>query len=307
MIPISLLGAIILLIIGLIIYKITGTPVFAGAMMACSADRMTDARRGDFYEYQCYQYLTFYKGAIVSVDTSGYAHPGRATATDRVVGVADEYVDNSAGASGAKSVRVKQGIFKFDDIADNAALTIADIGNAVYIYDDCAVAKTVSTRPIAGYLRDVDSDGVWVELKNCHGPSGNLLAANNLSEVTALTARGNLGANLVALTLNIADLTTGHTYYVASPVAGHITKLQAILNAALGTANATLTGYIATTPITTGAFTLLYSGSAAGDYFALTPSGANTVAVGSKINFVVTGSQALQVGCTVTILIATDV
>jgi len=305
--------AVILLLFGavLLIRKVTGGTIFPFAMMALAEDYNNPEVEGRIFLYPVLTGVLIYEGAIVVLDSSGYAKPG-VTGTGLIaVGRSEEQIDNTNGQSGDLYVKVKRGVFRYANSLAADLITIAQVGDACYIVDDFTVAKTsgTNTRSVAGEIANVDADGVWLEIPSARvSINGDLVSTNNLSDInSATTARSNIGANLVALTLNIADLTTGHTYYVASPVAGHITKLQAILNAALGTANATLTGNIGTTPITTGAFTLLYSGSAAGDYFALTPSGANTVAVGSKINFVVTGSQALQVGCTVTILITTDV
>jgi hypothetical protein len=42
---------------------------------------------------------------------------------------------------------------------------LADVGKQCYLVDDQTVAKTdgTNTRSPAGFVRDVDADGVWVE------------------------------------------------------------------------------------------------------------------------------------------------
>ncbi|MCY1460857.1 hypothetical protein D9M71_784510 [compost metagenome] len=57
-------------------------------------------------------------------------------------------------------------MFAFANSAAGDEITRADIGATAYIVDDQTVAKTdgTSTRSVAGTIRDVDSDGVWVEI-----------------------------------------------------------------------------------------------------------------------------------------------
>ncbi|MGD0591049.1 MAG: hypothetical protein ABSA44_09660 [Bacteroidota bacterium] len=307
-----LLGMLVLFGGALLIKKVTGGTVFPFAMTVLNSDRLTDRREGNTFVYGQEANHIIYKGAIVCLNVAGYAVEGSALSTLIGAGIADEQSDSTGIAQGVKKIRVKEGMAYLDNWASDL-VTVAEIGDTCYVYDDHTVAKTATggggaTRPIAGYVRDLDGNGVWVEFKNTHSSDGDVVAANNLSDVTALTARSNLGANLVALTLDVALLNGSAVYHIASPVAGHITKLQACLKAALTTGSPTLTGKIATVAITTGAFTLTFAGSAAGTIFALTPTGANTVAVGSDINFGVTAnSQDAVTGCTVTILITTDV
>lgn len=107
-----------------------------------------------------------YAGALVMKNASGYATKG-ATATGQVaVGRANESVDNSSGAAGAKFVTVEAGEFKFKNSASADLITIADVGVDCYIVDDETVAKThaTNTRSIAGKVTGVDADGVWVRI-----------------------------------------------------------------------------------------------------------------------------------------------
>ena len=79
---------------------------------------------------------------------------------------ADGLADNSAGAAGDIKVKTKRGTFKFANSASTDQITLADVGASAYIVDDQTVAKTngTSTRSIAGTIRDVESDGVWIEI-----------------------------------------------------------------------------------------------------------------------------------------------
>ena len=106
-----------------------------------------------------------YAGALVALDASGNITPGATATTLKGAGRAEERVDNSAGAAGAKSINFKKGVFCFANSAAGDAITRADIGNDCYIVDDQTVAKThgTNTRSVAGKVADVDARGVWVK------------------------------------------------------------------------------------------------------------------------------------------------
>ena len=108
---------------------------------------------------------TIYAGGLV-VLSGGYAQPATTATGLTCVGRAEEYVDNSDGADGVVNVRVRKGIFRYENSADADELTQADIGKDCYIVDDATVAKTDGggTRSVAGKVFDVDDDGVWVEI-----------------------------------------------------------------------------------------------------------------------------------------------
>jgi hypothetical protein len=106
-----------------------------------------------------------YGGALVMRNSSGYIVKG-ATATGLVgVGVAQERVDNSGGNAGDKRIKVRSdGAFRFGNSTSGDLIAIADIGKPCYAVDDQTVAKTdgTGTRSIAGFVKDVDAQGVWV-------------------------------------------------------------------------------------------------------------------------------------------------
>ncbi len=104
-------------------------------------------------------------GALVALN-AGFAAPG-ATATGRIaVGVAQETVDNTGGADGAKRVRVFAGVFQFKNSSAGDLIAQADVGTDCFIVDDETVAKTNggATRSRAGRVIAVDAAGVWVQL-----------------------------------------------------------------------------------------------------------------------------------------------
>ena len=106
-----------------------------------------------------------YEGGIAAVNSSGYVTKGAASTTLRAVGVFEATVDNSGGSAGDLVAEVKRGTFKFANSASTDQITLAQYGLACYIVDDQTVAKTdgSGTRSVAGIIRGVDTDGVWVE------------------------------------------------------------------------------------------------------------------------------------------------
>jgi hypothetical protein len=105
----------------------------------------------------------------------------------------------------------------------------------------------------------------------------------------------------VYLTVDMTDISTASTVYLPSPFAGTITGIRTIINGAIATADAVITGKIAAVAITGGAVTIAYSGSAAGDVDTVTPSAANTVVVGSNINFTTNGASTNTIRATIVV------
>lgn len=112
---------------------------------------------------------------------------------------------------------------------------------------------------------------------------------------------GSQSLKKVYLTVDMTDVSTASTVYLPSPVAGTITGIQTIINGAIATADAVITGKIAAVSITNGVVTIATAGSAAGDVDSTTPTGANTVAVGDNINFTTNGASTNTVRATIVV------
>lgn len=114
-----------------------------------------------------------YGGAMVVAVATGYRSAADMAGVigARVVGVSDYRVDNSAGAAGAKKLRVRRGVFKF---GKTGAITVADIGKDVYVADDQTVQVATGTNSVvAGELLELDEDGdVWVQIPSNRGAAG---------------------------------------------------------------------------------------------------------------------------------------
>ena len=118
-------------------------------MTALAADRQTTEKSASLKSYPVAA-VVIYKGAMVCLNAAGYLTPAANTAgLSPVVGVADEKVDNSTGAAGAKNCRVLSGkAFKFAA----TSITQAMLGSMMYVVDDQTIDDTTTNGIPAGLL-----------------------------------------------------------------------------------------------------------------------------------------------------------
>jgi hypothetical protein len=133
-------------------------------MTALAEDRNTPRKQGDILSGPLAASVVVYGGAIVMRNATGYLTKG-ATATGLVgAGVAQERKTGGASA-GDESLKYRKGVFRFANSASTDEITIAEIGKLCFAVDDQTVAKTdgSAARSPAGFVEDVDANGVWVE------------------------------------------------------------------------------------------------------------------------------------------------
>jgi hypothetical protein len=121
---------------------------------------------GTIYQLEMAAAMLIYAGALVAVSATGYATKGAVATTLKQFGRAEETVDNSGGAAGAKKINVATGIFVWANSSAGDLITIAEIGTDCFIVDDQTVAKTngTATRSRAGKVVFVDATGVYVQM-----------------------------------------------------------------------------------------------------------------------------------------------
>lgn len=136
-------------------------------MAALTASRSTPAAAGDVRKVPLPANGKIFQGGMVQITAAGYAAAGSATIANVTIGRAEETVDNTGGANGDKSIKVRRGIFRFGNSAAGDLIARTEIGKTVYVVDDQTVAKTnnAGARPAAGTCYDVDALGVWVEFQ----------------------------------------------------------------------------------------------------------------------------------------------
>lgn len=107
-----------------------------------------------------------FAGAIVVSNAAGFAAPASDTASEVVLGIADEGVNNT-GAAGALEVRVRKGTFEFSTAG--TVVDQADVGRAVYAADDDLIEKVagVVNNNLLGFLDsiDVETGLFWVRIR----------------------------------------------------------------------------------------------------------------------------------------------
>ena len=104
-------------------------------------------------------------GSQVALDDAGFAIPATDVATgSKVIGVADEEVDNSGGAAGDLRVLVRKGVFGF---VNDTNVVQADIGEDAMVVDDQTVtnAATATNDKVVGTIDDIDDDDGFVYVK----------------------------------------------------------------------------------------------------------------------------------------------
>lgn len=109
-------------------------------MAALTKDRATPYREGVELEFPVAANTKVYAGSLVCANTNGYAVPAADSPGLKFLGVALEQVDNTGGANGAKTLRLRRtGVFEFDA----ASITQAMVGSDMYAVDDHTVDDTV--------------------------------------------------------------------------------------------------------------------------------------------------------------------
>lgn len=105
---------------------------------------------------------TIYQGSIVALDATGTAVPGSKAAGLTAAGRAEETVANT-GADGDATIRVKRGVFVYDNSTANP-VTTAHLLKECYLENDCTVCSSSDGSSVAGKVIRVDPDGVAVEI-----------------------------------------------------------------------------------------------------------------------------------------------
>ena len=134
-------------------------------MAALTEGRTTKSRELRYLSRQVLTNVKIHEGSIVALTAAGYARPAITALALKAQGKARATVDNTGGASGAKTIEIERGCHHFANSAAGDLITIADLEATAYIVDDQTVAKTSAgaTRSAAGEIIDVDAQGVWVK------------------------------------------------------------------------------------------------------------------------------------------------
>ena len=135
-------------------------------MPTLTVDRNTPLRDAVEFVFPVAAATKLFAGSLVCLNAAGFLTKGAVSTTLKTVGVCQQTADNTAGANAAISGKVRRGCYRFANSTAGDLIALVDVGTSCYVVDDQTVAKTNggATRSIAGIVRDVDSDGVWVEI-----------------------------------------------------------------------------------------------------------------------------------------------
>ncbi len=134
-------------------------------MTALTTNRNTPRRESpDIEAHPLKGGATIFQGALACLDAAGWAMPGQTGLGLKPIGIAQHR--QTAAFDGESKVTTRRGVFPLANSGGADTITRADIGNAAYMVDDQTVAKTngSGTRSVAGTIRDVDAQGVWVQV-----------------------------------------------------------------------------------------------------------------------------------------------
>lgn len=110
---------------------------------------------------------SIFEGALVAINAAGYAVNAGDDASTVIVGVADESVDNSGGAAGDLSIKVRRsGVFTFNSAFSAAQ---ADVNTVVTCSDNQTVdvAGTTTNDIVVGRVVEVlSSSKVRVDIRD---------------------------------------------------------------------------------------------------------------------------------------------
>jgi hypothetical protein len=133
-----------------------------------------------------------------------------------------------------------------------------------------------------------------------HEPKG--AAAANADEIYIANGSGSgswtAADNNIYLILELDDISTASSTWLPSPCTGTVSSIQTIIHGAITSADAIVTAEINGTLITDSSITVAQSSSAAGDVDSSTPSAANTLAIGNKIEIITNGGSTNAVRMT---------
>lgn len=135
-------------------------------MVALTAGRSAPWRSGDTIPGGLAANAKIFTGALACL-SGNYVVKASTALNLKALGVSIDDYDNTGGANDAVQGQFRKGIFRFANSAAGDLIAKGDIGATAYIVDDQTVAKTDGggTRSAAGKIWDVDSGGVWIDLR----------------------------------------------------------------------------------------------------------------------------------------------
>ncbi len=131
-------------------------------MTALAADRRVDIVAGAQARYRVAKVaagVKIFKGALIARDRAGLARPAQDIGGWKVLGLAQEQVDNTAGVAGAQEVKYLTAASVRVQNDATAPVTQAQLYGAVYVKDDQTAQAVSPNGVVAGVAEAIELDG----------------------------------------------------------------------------------------------------------------------------------------------------
>ncbi len=148
-----------------LVAMIFALPLILFGMSALSANATLAKKTGGLQSFPVADNVHIYKGALVCVNSSGYAQPATDADAVKFLGIAYEEADNTVTGhvNGFVDVRVEtEGRF----LLTAAGMAQTSVGKFAYVTDDATVGLTGTySIPVGRIVEYVSATQVWVEIK----------------------------------------------------------------------------------------------------------------------------------------------
>ncbi len=113
-------------------------------MANLAEDRKSIRKDGTLFSHPVAASTTLYAGALVNLDSTGYAIPSADDATHTFAGKADAQADNSSGADGDERVEGhREGVFEYSA----TGMTQSNVNDDAYVVDDNTIGLGIAAQP----------------------------------------------------------------------------------------------------------------------------------------------------------------
>ena len=114
---------------------------------------------GRAYGYPALAGVVVFGGAAVGITAAKEAVPAGHASAVKLMGFAEERIDNAAGATGDQYVKIEKDV----RVIPLPGATVANIGAAVYASADDTFTLTAGSLLQIGTIDAIDADGVWLK------------------------------------------------------------------------------------------------------------------------------------------------
>lgn len=181
-------------------------------MTALAADRNTRVKAGGSARHGVRKVAAdaiIYLGALVAKNAAGYAVAATDAAAREIVGISEQFVDNTGGGAGDLTVAYMTSI-EAEFLNAGGAIVQANAGRACYVADDQSVttAAVAAQDVFVGTVQEFTTTKAWVFIDEAHNPATSLDVPLAGDAVQVVANAAVLGGIPVVHVFEIADAAT---------------------------------------------------------------------------------------------------